>query len=327
MADVSAALDRREGDDRGQLILIGGIVVAFALVALVVLLNTVLFAENVATRGIGPEIDRAHDHAAVAEDAGAAILGGENAPAAGHETWSSVDEAVEKDVDQTNTITQNRTFRRFGSHSTISVVSTRQGAVLIQNETRAFTSSGGASDFPLADTTGIRNFTATVDAGQTANPSASEDRFTITVTGSDGDSWWARVHAPDPSTVELTTSTGTTCTTSARVATINWTDETFGDCEFQFAIGSDGELSAPLRIRYENGGKATGTYRLVVSDHESSDDVKTSNFNGPSSTDNPRWYPGMYGLVLRATYEEGETRYATNVRVAPGEPTQTSPQT
>lgn len=329
MADVNALAARPRGGDRGQLILIGGIVVAFALVALVVLLNTVLFTEIIATKGIGPEIDRAHDHAAIAGDAGAAIVAGENAPAAGHTTWTQVNESVTQGIDRVSDIVQNRSLRRFGGYSNVSVGSTRRGAVLIQNDTRAFTSSGGAPTFILAETTGIRDFTTRVDAAGTANPASSEDRFTVTITGNGGNSWHARVYAPDSSTIKLTTSGGTTCTQSA-ATTINWTEGTFGDCQFQFAGGSESDLTSPFQVSYENGDNASGTYRLVVSDHESADDddddtVRTENFNDPSGTESPRWYPGIYSLVVEATYAEGKTTYETNVRVAPDEPTQTSP--
>jgi len=57
MADVSVSLDREDADaardeDRAQIILITGLTLAVLFVAVVLLLNTVIYTENLATRGV-----------------------------------------------------------------------------------------------------------------------------------------------------------------------------------------------------------------------------------------------------------------------------------
>lgn len=318
MADVSAVTAR--GGDRGQLVLVGGIVVALALVALVLLLNTVLFAENVATRGIDPGIDRADDHAAFAEDAAGAVLAGEHAPAARHQTWDEVRTAVVGDVARVSGASRNRSLRRFGGYSNLSVASgPTRGTVLVQNESRRFNDTSNDTAFTLADTGGVRGFRMTVNATHTI--SSSSGAFTVWVNGSGGGTWNASVYE-DSNTVTVETSTGTTCTGRASNATINWTAGTLADCSFAFA---DGVSDGPYNVSFRNGDQAYGTYRLVVR-NESTDDVSTENFHDPASTGSPRRYPGVYSLVVRATYEEGATNYSTAVRVAPDEPMRTSPE-
>ncbi|MCL7418278.1 MAG: hypothetical protein M8354_10625, partial [Halalkalicoccus sp.] len=58
-----APLNRPE-PDRGQLILVTGVTIAVILVALVVLLNTVIYTENLATRGIDSGADDALEYRA-----------------------------------------------------------------------------------------------------------------------------------------------------------------------------------------------------------------------------------------------------------------------
>lgn len=331
MADVNLLQDRGEGTDRGQLILVGGIVVALTLVALVVLLNMTLFAGNLATRGIDPGVDRSHDHAAFTEHAGQKILSAENAPEANHDTWMAVHENVMQDVESVGTITENHTLRRFGGHSSVSVGFIRRGAVLIQNDSRPFTSAGNESDqdWRLTTTKGIRDYSMTVNETGTENPKSLDNAFTLRIEGDGGNgaSWYARVNSTSDNKVRLQTSTDEMCESTAP-ATINWTEGTFHGCSFEFATNAGTELSPPLKVTYENGENASGTYRLIVSNQTSAESINKNKFNDPlsASPESPWWYPAVYSLVLETTYREGDTHYATHVRVAPDESSHTSPK-
>ncbi len=63
MADV-----RESGGDRAQLILVSALTIAVTLLVLVVLLNTTIYTENVATRGIDSEVRHAAQFQAIVED-------------------------------------------------------------------------------------------------------------------------------------------------------------------------------------------------------------------------------------------------------------------
>lgn len=328
MADVSYV--GRWDDTRGQLILVGGIVVAMALVALVLLLNATMFAENIATRGLDPGADRAYDHAAFVEDAGAEIVTSENAPVANHDSWPSVENSISSGVTLVASASERYSFRRFGAYRSVSISSTRQGTVLIQNESREFTNASSPSvpDWTLAQTRGIRNASMSVAASQTANPSSLTDAFTLRIEGSGDGVWEAYVNSTSDDKVMVSTSTNDHCTSSASKATINWTEGTLAGCSFSFAEDStDDNLSAPYTVKFQNGDKSAGTYRLVVSNHESDESVSTSNFTDPSVSPpgSPWWYPAVYSLEMTVTYDEEKTNYETGVRVAPDEPLQTRP--
>lgn len=312
MADVTA---RDRG--RGQLILVGGIVVAIALVALVLLLNTVLFAENVASQGVDPGVDRAADYTTMAERAGARIVRIESGVE--HESWEAARTSVEDDVGHVSDQSARRSLERHGATASIEVDDPSRGAVLVQNETGPFESTAGDGNWTLVSSTaGVRNFTTTVDASGTSTLADDGEPFTLRVE-TDADTWEAQVYDSGSNTVVVGVD-GETCESNRSVATVNWTRGTLAGCRFPFATdGSGARLEGPYTIAYENGTRATGTYRLVVRD-ESSDDVESGNFAAAGSGDSPRRYPAVYDLVLAVAYGEAGADYETRVRVAPGEP-------
>lgn len=309
----------RTGDqDRGQLVLIAGIVVAFALVALVLLLNSALFAENIATRAVDPGVERAGDHRGLAERLGRGVL--RSHESVEYELWSDARANVSHDIVVTNSLVTDRRFERHGAETSIGIETITRGAVLVQNDSsRNFTDISGAENerWTLANTTGIRNFSMTVERSGTENVQADR-RFTVVVSGANGSSWTAYVNATD-SEIRLWLPEGP-CDVPADNATIHWTAGTFGDdCSFDFASG----LDSPYELSFRNGENATGTFHVVVS-NTSNDDVATENLAGPGTGGNPRYYPAAYGVVLRVSYQESTVSYDTVVRTAPSEPDETA---
>lgn len=323
MADVTASIAGREAS-RGQLILVGGVVVAFGLLALVLLLNTALFAQNIATRGIGPGPDRAADHRALADDAADRVLRHEERIEYG--TWAAAADNTTRTIGRVDATVRARHLQQYGAIARIGVSSLRRGAVLVQTESRNFTAGGvnvDADDWDLVRSTdGIRNFSMTVEANGTTSRS-SRGNFTVEVEDADGDTWTAEVYTVGGA-VEVRTGT-TTCTSDAAVATINWTAGDFAGCSFPFAVdGAGTALDGPYDVRFRNGSNATGTYHVVVSDTDG-DRVVESNLFAILSGDSPRRYVAVYAAVVDVRYEGATTAYETHLRAAPGEPEETSP--
>lgn len=313
--------------DRGQLVLVGGIVVAFALVALVLLLNTALFAQNIATRGVGPGPDVAAEHAAVTEQATSRIIRHEERTE--YTSWDAAAKNLTRNVDRVETVKRMQEFQRRNAVAEAEVTTIRRGTALVQTDgSREFTAGGTAApkeDWTLAETTGIRNFTMTVDATET-DPETAPRTFTVRVIGDDAEEWTAEVYESNDM-VEVS-SNGKTCTSNAAEATIAWTDGELAGCSIPFAVDSDGNpLDEPYELRFENGVNATGSYRVVVSNQTAEDTVMVDSFGAADTTDNPRQYPAVYSAVLRSIYEDTSIDYETSVRAAPGEPNQTRPTT
>lgn len=300
------------------MILVGGVVVAFALVALVLLLNSALFTENISTRGIDPGIERAGDHVTVSRQGGGGVVSGlENVE---YTTWSDARNAVKDNISNISSQVRRIHLERYGSYVSVNVSNARRGTVVVQdNITRNFSSATGQEQWNLTNTSGIRNFTMTVNKSRTESVPRNQT-FNLTVIGGNGKNWSAFVNASVSGVNLAVPSSNTFCTSAASNATVNWTDGTFdGSCSFTFAAG----LDPPYEIKFNNSDNATGTYHFVVSN--TSSNVFTGNFNGPGSGRSPRQYPGTYSLMLEILYEDSSTEYNTTVRVAPDEPTETSP--
>lgn len=318
MADVTSLLADDGRRSRGQLILVGGLIVAIGLVALVLLLNTVLFAENIATRGINPGGERAHDHATFAEHAGATVLRAGDRPTTEPTDWSTARDNITAGMERVAALSRNRSLQHHRAYTNISVNRTTRGAALIQNASRNFTDVDGSDDWTLATTNGSRRFTMTVNA----SAMSASDNFTVEIADTP---WQANVNGTAGEGVQVSVY-GTTCNTTASLATINWTAGTLGGCSFPFAVDSSGDpLDQPLEIRIANGSQGHGTYFLVVED-EGGNSVDDSNFAALGADQSPRQYPVVYSLFLDVRYEDLDVTYETTVRTAPGEPTQTRPK-
>lgn len=323
MADV-------RGDDRAQLILVGGIVVAFGLVALVLLLNTALFAENLATRGLGPAPDRAGDYAAVGERASDRILRHEEHIE--YEKWDNARLNTTRNIFRVEQVVEARQFQEHGAFATVEAIHLRQGTALVQTTpSRNFTAGGlniSRDDWTLAATTrGIRNFTMTVDAANTSNRTEPSN-FTVVIRGNagTGDEWTGAVYENESANAVEVHTNGVTCTSTSPIATINWTAGTLDGCSFPFAVNQTGhELPPPYELAFKNGSSASGTYHVVVS-NEDIDEIIIGSFGEANTSQNPRLYHAVYSTCLGLRYEEASIDYETHVRAAPGEPEQTMPE-
>lgn len=316
------------GDDRAQLILVGGVVVAFALIALVLLLNTALFTENIATRGLGPGPDDAEAHATFVVQSTDRIIRHEECieqvECTEYESWSNARENATRNVDAVDAAVRVQQFQQHGATAAVNLTRVRRGAVLVQNESDPFNNESGEPSWTLAETNGIRNFSMTVNADPTGTKSDSGN-FTIVIMGDNGsgDQWTAFVYENNNDEVEVYAN-GKTCRSTESTATINWTAGNLAGCSIPYAVDASGsQLKPPYILRFRNGTNATGTYHLAVQNKTGG--VRTGNFGTPDSDENPRQSPAVYSINLTAIYEDSTVEYDTHVRVAPGESTRTRP--
>lgn len=316
--------------NRGQLLLVGGIVVAFAIVGVAIVLNTVVLTDAIESREPPRDVDRAQEHAVIVEHAVHRVV--EENEFTEHPNWTVARENATRDVSRVGSLLSNRTLQSVAAHTDATVNATRRGATLTQtNADRDFTSTDSESRWTLATTSGIRNFVMDVDRADLPSVSDDDDAtdpgsppgFTVLVTGADDDTWRAFLTSTGGGEVRIVTrfndnSPKVACVRSA--SSIDWTRGLVGGepCDFTFAR----DLTGPYTLRYEDGDRAAGVYHLVVS-NTSSDTVETGNFSD-SDTD-PRQHAAVYSLVVTATYDGAGTTRDTDIRIAPGEPEETSP--
>lgn len=316
--------------DRGQLLLVGGFVVAITIVSVALLLNTVVMTDAVESREPPRDLDHAQEHAAITEGAVERIV--LQTELEENRSWVETVENTTWDVRRLGELFGNRTLQGSGAFSDVSTKRTRRGAAIVQNESRNFTNESFESTWTLAMTEGVRNYhmhvnvtnlTELNDADAT-NLSLLEtvQVFTVNVTGGGDTTWKAFLtRTSDTDQLRIVTQFNSdppeiACTRNN--STIDWTQGTVGGepCGFEFAR----DLTVPYTLRYEDGNAAVGRYHLVVSDTPA-DSVNEKHFDPDG---NPRQYPAMYAMVVTAIYDGPSVEWATHIRVAPEEPPQTS---
>lgn len=331
MADVKPTAVRSSGEDgrdRGQLILVTGLAVAVTLVALVLLLNTVIYTQNLATRGAGAE-----DGAAVAyrQEVLAGVGGVVDAEnRAEHANLTALRENVNDSVAQFDDATAGYYAERgVVADVTEEGLALTNGTLLRQtNGSREFASAGNDADWTLVEDVGgagnapgARNFRLTVSR-ENLTDSSSPAGFSVLLDGDAGENWRLYVYddggitvavknGSDPSATAVCSASGPEATVDLTAGTINGTA-----CSgLDYAAGVD----APYDVVFENGGEATGTYGLTVDEPPDDPDVRSGNFAGPGDDASPRAVPAVYAAEFEVHFETPNLAFHTAVRVARGE--------
>lgn len=314
MADV--------GRDRGQLILVTGLLVAVAIIGLVMLLNTAIYTENLASRGADQSGREATEYRATVIDGVGGLIDAEN------DRQHASQAAVEGNVTDGIGTIDNYTARNYATGGTAveideSTVTAHDGRLIRQNASGPFESSGGGSDWTLAtDVENARGFVVTVDRSglneTNETVASSSGAFHVLVDG--GSTWNAYVYRNEstPNDVTVATDAGGTvsehCSVDASEVTIDLSGGTVDGEPCPGLRWAEG-VSPPYDVKYRNGENATGTYNLTANT------TSTGALNdGRSNPTSPYWVPAVYSAEFSIRYESPTLTYRTHVRVAPGEP-------
>lgn len=315
---------RTRRDDRAQLMLVAALALAVLFVSLALLLNTVIYTGNLATRSVGGDSDAVAGYRTAAIDAADTSLGDANA----HENWNYSEletafDAAMRDWDAaasrhravTNTATE------------LNVTAKTNGTRLRQDDaSRSFLNKTPSENWSVAeDVGGYRDFTMTVDRSALTNISATDttddptdlgtaEVFHLTLTADGGTEYTAFVGQGEGSNVsvvvfENATRTATcTAPASGGTARIDVSNGTVGgtDCDaLAFGDGVDG----PFTLRYDDGDDAAGTYSLVVDTPYIEHDEDFADTAGSS----PYRTRVLYGAELELVYRTPSTHYEATV--------------
>lgn len=320
MADVT-------GDDRGQLLLVAGLVIAITFVLLVLVLNTVIYAENLGTRSsdVGGDDAIAYERAAV--DHTAALLPYQiEDPAIDAEAefaaeldrwarWSREHTLAEQDHADVNVEEENTTGTQ----------------ICHTNSSREFADAGGTGNWTLA--TGVEHtpelyirdlpvdnstdFNATFDG-------PNEQPFRVVIADDASNVWQLEIYEEedaDGNPIAIAeTNSGNWCEIKDSNTTIDLVVGTVDGCAGgidPFTETIDGTYS----IKYENAGNVEGQYGLFVDTdvaREANED--TGAYNDPAASDppeSPYTTPAVYYATIDITYETERLTYESSVRVSP----------
>jgi hypothetical protein len=332
MADVmhrdrggdSAGNDGRR--DRGQLILVTGLAIAVMLVALVLLLNTVIYTQNLATRGAEVEDSEAIAFQQEAIEGVGEVIDAENREE--YDSRTKIEDNVTSGVARFDRLES----RYYAERATIAQVDEEtlaltEGILLRQtNASRNFTSEGESVDWLLVEDasagggSGMRGVELTVSRENLSDSKSSA----FAVSADDGtDEWKARIY-DDGGEITIAVENGTegtasrACSVSGPEATVDLTAGTINGTPCSGLVWAN-ELSGAYDVAFENAASATGTYGLTVDTSAAGTDVQTGNFEGPNAGASPRWAPAVYAAEFEIHFETPSVAFDTTVRTAPGE--------
>ena len=309
--------------DRAQLILVAGLTIAVILVALVLLLNTVIYTENLATRGVDAGGNDAIEYRATVVVGVGELIDQENWQ---FEEIDETKDSLRAGIGSIDDGLSDQYLRR-GVLVEInrSNIEFEEGILVVQDEHRAFESPSNESDWDLAtDVKNIRQFSINTDRNslnETTAENATDDAFTISV---DGGTWQLSIYENESGylSVATTNGSGTTevCSIDQPEATLDVTGATLDSNPCPALIWADGVDSDEYTIEFLNGDEAQGTYDLTVDDGADLPVIEDILEIAIGEDDQPYSVDAVYSASVDIRYESTDLRFGTTVRIALGEP-------
>ena len=300
---------RFENDDRGQLILVGAVVIAIALVGVVVVLNSVLYTENVANREPISATGDARDAQTFVQGDVGSLVSRVNYDAR-YDSPAAVRSAVDDSVARYGTLVGLRLARHTPASLNLTVTDETVGTGIEQDSERNFTDRTNASNWTVTGNADVRRYILSVNRSSlSTDPNAA-----FAVTAVDGATNWTLTLYRNGTDVVLRTdgsaAPSKTCAVSGKRVRIDVRNGTASDCSFDFADGVDGGGDG-YDVRYRNGSNASGTYSILLNGTDATVPSSSVNFD---SSDSPYRTYVVYDFGIRLTYATPELTYRTLIR-------------
>lgn len=340
MADVAKA-------ERAQLILVAGLALAVVLVALALILNSVIFTENLATRNEASDVEAATEFRGETYDSVARGI-------------VHVNDVYRGDGFTTMYRDEYRPVLRNISDSTAtggsvagiaSDVDDEHGypgtQIVDDNESKlqTFTPRVGVSTgyWTVAKNVTFRRYRLTAKKAALAQLTLSDVKtalrnedtvvFYIGFTDSRDRTWYLAIWKDSSGNMNIVSydkaadTFSEVCSTSGTEAALDFARQTFAGSNCN-AFDFTEQLAGKTTIKYWTGDLAAGTYRLVVDrSHESLRDVvNTANYGDQCTSEtfyrtthdkSPYTAPAVYSTIVNATYRSSSAEYDGEIYVEP----------
>lgn len=313
MADL-----RRRGGRRGQILLLGAFALAALFVTLALILNAVIYTENLATRADSRTSD-AVAHSKSVERATVDLLESVNE----HNTteYSDLHDELERGFENFTEGTA-----RFKLTSGVVITGTIRnkfnGTWLTQtNASRNFTNNDTAETWSVESANGAKAFRIKLNVTDELADLGPNSTENFSVRASDGtDNWTLAVgnKSADP-TINWTDANGNTGECEWDDDDPTWINVSEGTMAGEDCDGLDfgGDLGTIESIEFDNADNIEGTYRLMVKKNK--DNIDDTDFAPAPPAEGPFRKPAIYGAVVGIEYETTTLVYRTDRRVVPGE--------
>lgn len=326
-----SAVDGHIDSDRGQMFLILAVSIAALLVALSVVLNSAMYAGNIATRGDNHDTDGAADYQTRSVEEARRLMGYTNTH--NNSNYGSLRSGIRASISEWSDTAGNHAITEAtGAH--ISVKSTNNGTLVYQNnDSRKFTNVAGVSSWELVPgTSNIRQTNLNVSRPSLVDPGGNDSTVSDLVNESvfavkfddGGGEWRVFVYQDgvDEVVVKIADDTGglsPACQATAGsngYAKINISNGSVGGqpCSHLDFIGG---LSGSFDIHFERGHNAVGQYEIVA--EQKIGTVDDGDFAPVGSSDNPLVNHILYSVHVDVIYVTPTLQYETKIRLAPGE--------
>lgn len=327
MSRTRGPLEARTGD-RAQLMLATALVLATLFVVLALVMNAVIFTENVATQADAS--GDVHQVLGYRTAASAALARAASDADAGATTPATVRSAFTREVANWSELAASQGAVN-GRDATLTVVSMTDGTRVWQsNATRTLTNASGAADWTLVDgATGVRSFTLNLSASSLATAASDANQstlqaagaFELGLTNTTGATWHVFVYDDATSSavvVRVQAPNGTlesACTATPSNGTV-----TVGVSNGSVAGAPCDALGFVARntfqaVAFGSGDGARGTYTLEVARLETFVvDGDVVHLGGPSE---PWSSPTLYAATVSLDYADPRVQYRTTLEVVP----------
>lgn len=311
-------------DDRAQLMLVAALALAVLFVSLALLLNTVIYTGNLATRSVGGDSDAVAGYRTAAVDTADTSL--KHANVHNNSDYPELETTFDTAVrDWDDATSRHRAVA--GTATELNVTSKTRGTRLRQdNFSRSFENKSSNESWSVAeDIGGYRDFRMTVDRSTLTSIDGDEDNgtsldaanvFHLTVETDASEEYTAFVGETDSSNVTVSvfgpSGHRATCTAPASDgnATIDVSNGTVGgnDCE---ALTFEDDVDGEVTLRYGDGDDVAGTYSLVVDTpySEYEEDFVNAGNGSPYRTH------ALFDAELELVYRTPSTHYESTVVV------------
>lgn len=305
--------------DRAQIILVTGFALAIAFVAIALVMNSVIYTENLATRS---EASKASDSVTIRADLGEAadaIVGAANRY--NNSTYETLQKNVTRGIENMTAATERQQLQT-GKAVSLTMLESHNGTRVRQtDDSRPFTAADGRGNWTLVKNVDeIRTLWLNVTEMEKATvPNANEAVFNLTAQNTTTDDTW---------NVTLINETGTKDTYSMYVTDGNGDQHDCNDQSGEFFVnvteggvtcgGTTYEIGSGMGevdlLRFSRGQNVLGgRYEVFV--RNASESIATPSPYGSM----PFYDRQLYTATLYFSYEEQRMVYGTNLTVGPGD--------
>ncbi|MFC7203909.1 hypothetical protein ACFQJC_10305 [Haloferax namakaokahaiae] len=307
---------RRES--RAQLILVAAIVIGISIIGFVVILNTVLYTENVTSRSAIASTNSGLTSQLSLRSNAPIYIHHENQNQSSS-TPSGIQSAINDSLAHYGDLIEISRVQQEPTSIEIETIGTPDtGALVVQDDsTRDFTNRNNDANWTLDDAAAVRQFTIFLDNDSLVADSNSEHAFAVNVTESAGSYQQLRFSrtASGNVTIERTGDTTGQCEIEPADDELKidlWSGSVPGtSCTF---AGAD-SMSTP-EITYTNADNATGSYQLLMNDTT----VPNGGRYASGGSDSPRLTYVVYRANISSTYATPELVQESRMEVVVYEP-------